>query len=215
MGNVNKFMLQVTLLPNGSVDWEELIVFLSRHCNINPPFYGTRHSIFLSWRGIPLPFSAWPCELTLFGSGFARSIDSDFDRFRVGCHLGHGKRLNADGDREGFTTATTSNKSQIVEFGYLVLHYGRVISHFSAVVFVVAGFHCNNCAVRDVVEGDHFEGARQALIATPMIGQRWAENGWWLGLDQFPVVLLEHLVDIGKHIINCRRHRRTLALIIW
>lgn len=150
-------------------------------------------------------------QLTLLGSGLAGSIDGDFDGLGVGGDLRNGVRLDADGDREGLSSAAASNESQIVEFGHLVLHHGLVVAHLPAVVLIVAGLDCDDGAVLNVVQGDHFEGAREALVAAPVIGQRRAEDGGRLGLHQLPVVLLEHLVDVGEHVVDCGRHRRTLC----
>ena len=101
--------------------------------------------------------------LTLLGSRLPGSIDSHFDRLRVGRNLTR-IRVNQDRDGERLPSPAAANKPQIIEFSHLVLHHSRCVAQFTAVVFIVAGLNGHQGSIGYVVQDDNFKGARQTLI---------------------------------------------------
>lgn len=65
--------------------------------------------------------------LTLLWSWFSWSIDGDFDCFGVSCDLAWIWTYR-DSDRKWLATSTASDESQIIKFGYLILHHSCTVS---------------------------------------------------------------------------------------
>lgn len=73
------------------------------------------------------------------------------------------------------TSSTASDKPQIIEFRHLVLHQCRTVAQLTAVVLIVTRVHRHQRAIHDFAQCDYFEGARQRLVAAPVIRQNGAD----------------------------------------
>lgn len=142
--------------------------------------------------------------LTRFGAGLTWSIDSDFDRLVVRRHL-KGRRAYHNRERKTLSAPAATDEPQVVKLGDLILHDGGAVAKFCAIILVVSRPQGDHGAVLDVVQGDHLEGDRQALVAPPVVRKGAAEDGRASGLHQLPVVLLEGLLHIRVHVDAGRR----------
>ena len=90
------------------------------------------------------------------------------------------------------TSAGASDEAQVAEFGHLVLHDGRVVAQFAAIVFVVAGADGDDGAVGDLAQRHDTEGDRQRFIGAPVRRQRRAQKVRRTRLDQLALVVHRH-----------------------
>lgn len=99
-------------------------------------------------------------KLTLLTSWLPRPVDRHLDGLAVAGYLDRicGDR---DGQGEGLAASRPTHKPQIIELGHLVLHGGGAVPQLAAVVLIISALDRHQCAVRDIVQSDHLEGARQ------------------------------------------------------
>lgn len=53
------------------------------------------------------------------------------------------------------TSSAAADETQVVETGHLVLDGSRGVSELGRIILIVTGHHSDQCAVRDVAEGNH------------------------------------------------------------
>lgn len=70
------------------------------------------------------------------------------------------------------TSTTSSHESQIVEFGYLILHHSCTIAKFRTVILIVAGSHRDHCAIVDVAERDNLECDGKCFVLHTKVRER-------------------------------------------
>ena len=58
------------------------------------------------------------------------------------------------------TSSGSSDESEVTELGHLVLHNGRVITQFAAVILVVSSADGHHRPIRNFTERYHAEGHR-------------------------------------------------------
>ena len=68
------------------------------------------------------------------------------------------------------TSSAATNKSQIVEAGDLIFHYGGSVAEFSCKILVVTRSNRDKNPIWNIAECYNFEGDRQSLVTSPM---RW------------------------------------------
>ena len=76
----------------------------------------------------------------------------------------------------------------------MVLHDGRVIAQFAAIVFVVAGSYGDDGAVGDFSKGHDPKGDGQRFVGSPMRRQGRAQKVRAARLDELALVV-DHVVE--------------------
>lgn len=68
------------------------------------------------------------------------------------------------------TSSWSTDKTKVVEFGYMILHDGSPIAEFCTPIFVVAGPDGDQSAVIYTTETDHAKSRRESFVGTPVSG---------------------------------------------
>ena len=63
--------------------------------------------------------------------------------------------MNCDENGERFSSAASSNKSEVRELCELVLHDSCAVSYLSTVVVIIATLDADECPIRDLLEIKH------------------------------------------------------------
>lgn len=106
------------------------------------------------------------------------------------------------------TPSASSDESEIIELGDLVLHHRGAVPELAATVLVVPGLDGDQGAVGDLVERDDLEGHGQRLVRPPVRRQRAAEDGGASGSHEIPVAGLQRLVNRVEAVHSQRSFRQ-------
>ena len=87
-------------------------------------------------------------------SRFSGSINSDFHTFGVDSEDGRGAG-DENGQVETLAPATSTNESEIIELGHIVLHDGSVVTKLTTEVLIISSSESDHSAISDLTQCYH------------------------------------------------------------